>query len=151
VGAFLVAVNVVFGLAKIKSYPFSVYPTFAVRADSTVTTLRVTGRTADGAEVDVLRGVQDHKRAGFAPARMRGLFRSIFRVDDPEERTRKLRALWAVLQREREDLRAVTTVQFFEATYSNNPDRTSDPLLSKRLVTTLDVAPRTARSVETVD
>lgn len=70
VGGFLLLVTVVCGIVKIKSYPFSVYPTFAVRADSTVTMLRATGITASGEQADVLRGVQDHDLAGFAPNRL---------------------------------------------------------------------------------
>lgn len=140
VGGLLVAANLVCGVAKINSYPFSVYPMFAVKGDSTVKTLRITGIEESGASVDVLSGVQEHDLAGFAPGRLRGLIRSIFRVDDPSERTQKLRALWSVLREQRADLRSISSVQFYEATYSNDPDRTSDPLLSKEMITTLDVS-----------
>lgn len=47
IGCVLIVANVLCGAAKINSYPFSVYPTFAVRADSTTTTLQVEGIAAD--------------------------------------------------------------------------------------------------------
>jgi hypothetical protein len=144
VGGVLIAANVLFGFAKINSYPFSVYPTFAVRADSTVTTLRVEGIDEAGRSMKVLAGSQDHKQAGFSPGRFRGLIRSILRNRDDRERTRKLRALWSVVRQRRPDLKAVRTVRFYEAVYATNPDRTTDPLLDRSLLATLEVQAETA-------
>lgn len=140
VGGILIVANVVCGIAKINSYPFSVYPTFAVRADSTRTTLRVEGDAGNGHSVTVLGGGEDHQAAGFSAARFRGLSRSIFRIESERVRTQKLRALWRVLLERNPKFRWIEKVRFYEATYSTNPDRSSDPLLSTRLITTLDVS-----------
>jgi hypothetical protein len=141
IGSLLIAANVVCGVAKINSYPFSVYPTFAVRADSTVTTLRVEGVDPSGRSTVVLSGVQDQDYGEFSSARFRGLVRSIRRVRDPEKRTRKLRALWSVLRERRPEFQSIELVRFYKTVYSNDPDRTTDRLLSKSLLTTLEVTP----------
>jgi hypothetical protein len=140
VGGVLIAANVICGLAKINSYPFSVYPTFAVRADSTVTTLRVEGIGPSGRSVDVLAGSQDHEEAGFSAARFRGLVRSILRMNDDQKRTKKLRALWSVVRDRRPELGSITEVRFYEATYRSTPTPSADRLLSTTLLTALEVS-----------
>jgi len=140
VGSFLITANVLCGVAKINSYPFSVYPTFAVQVDSTITTLQVEGIDEAGRRMEVLGGAQDHQQAGFSSARFKGLVRSIRRIDEKEERAEKLHALWTVLRNRRSEFKSITEVRFYQATYSTNPDRSSDRLLNRSLLTKIDVS-----------
>ncbi len=133
-------VNVLCGLGQVNSYPFLIYPTFAGRADSTATTLRVEGRTRSGRTINVLKGAQNHEQLTFVSGRFRGLLTSILKVDDSEKRNEKLRALWSVLRDQRPEFRSIVTLRFYRATYSVNPDRSADPLLSTSLLATMDVS-----------
>jgi hypothetical protein len=137
VGSVLLAVNVFCGFGQISSYPFSVYPTFAGITDSTRTTLRVKGTTASGRVVNVLDGAQNNEQIAFAADRFRGLLNSILRTDNPEAQRTKLRNLWTILRTERRAFQSITSLRFYRATYSTNPDR-SFPLLSTSLIAQLD-------------
>jgi hypothetical protein len=101
------------------------------KKDSTVTTLRVEGVDPSGASILVLSGVQDQYYGEFTSGRFRGLVRSIRRVRDSDKRTRKLRALWSVLRKQRPEFRSIEVVRFYETVYSNDPDR-ERPILSFR-------------------
>lgn len=140
IGSILIAGNVFCGIAKINSYPFSVYPTFAMKADSTVTSLRVEGIDAEGETTELLSGGWNHSTTGFSSARFRGLMRSILRLEKGPERQEKFHALWSVLLGRLPKLRKIREVRFYETTYVTNPDRRADRLQATSLLTTITVS-----------
>lgn len=131
-GTLLVIVNIGCGLGHVDSWPFSVYPTFAVQSDPTTTTIQVIPLREDGTAIDTLVTTRSSEDTGFAAPRLRGLTTSVLRAP-AEEREDKIRALWSIWEREFLTLSTVHEVEFYKAVYWTDPDR-SPPLLVRRQV-----------------
>jgi hypothetical protein len=137
VGSVLIAANVICGLGHVDSWPFSVYPTFAVRSDSLTTTIEITAVDTSGQSINVLSTGKDASALGLSPPRARGLARSILLLPDPQTRNSKLRALWNVWRQRSHALNSVSTVQFYEVVYPNSPPFQSHEPISKTQIATL--------------
>ena len=136
VGSILIAANVICGLGHVNSWPFSVYPTFAVRSDSLITTIEITAVDTSGQSIDVLSTGKDASSLGLSPARTRGLTHSILLISDPQTRTSKLKALWNVWRERSHALGGVSTVQFYEVVYPTSPPfRSLDPISKTQIAT----------------
>jgi hypothetical protein len=135
VGGILLGVNVICGLGHVHSWPFSVYPTFAVRSDSLTTTIQISAVDSSGRPVDVLSAGEEASALGLSAPRVRGLTRSLLLVSDPRERTARLKALWRVWRKRTRSLGRVKTVRFYRVTY---PVR--HPISPKRPLSTTQIA-----------
>jgi hypothetical protein len=135
VGGILLGVNVICGLGHVHSWPFSVYPTFAVRSDSLTTTIQISAVDSSGRPVDVLSAGEEASALGLSAPRVRGLTRSLLLVSDPRERTARLKALWRVWRKRTRSLGRVKTVRFYRVTYPVSP-----PFRPKRPLSTTQIA-----------
>lgn len=136
-GAILLLANVACGLGHINSWPFSVYPTFAIRSDTTTRTIQVEAVTQSDSNL-VLAGSRDYTALGMASARFRGLTGSILRTESDSIQSAKLHALWVIWEKKLSPSIKVDSVYFYRMTHLVNPDQ-SDSMLSKSLITGLDV------------
>lgn len=134
VGSLLLTANVICGLGHVHSWPFSVYPTFAVRSDSLISTIHVEAVDAAGQSVDVFSTNEEASSIGLSPERARGLTRSILLASDEHTQTTKLKALWSVWRPRNARLEHVTTVRFYKVVYPTTPPfRTPDPVSKTQL------------------
>lgn len=138
VGATLLFANVACGLGHLHSWPFSTYPTFAVRSDSTTKTIHVEVVPKSDSSRLVLSGTRDHSALGISFARFRGFAKSILRTSSNSLQTAKLHALWTVWEKRLPPSFQADSVHFYRAEHLVSPDH-SPSLLSKTLVTSLKV------------
>lgn len=139
VGGILLGVNVICGLGHVHSWPFSVYPTFAVRSDSLITTIQISAADSSGRPVDVLSASEEMSALGLSIPRVRGLTRSLLLVSDPQERTAKLKALWRVWRDRNRSLGRVRTVRFYRVMYPVSPPFRPKRPLSKTQIAEISV------------
>ena len=141
VGTLLLFANAACGLGHLNSWPFSTYPTFAVRSDSTTKTIHVEVVSKSDSSRLVLSGTGDHSALGISFARFRGLTKSILRTSSDSLQTAKLHALWTVWEQRLPSSFQADSVHFYQAKHLVAPHR-SPSLLSKSLVTSLNTSPR---------
>jgi hypothetical protein len=116
------------------SWPFSVYPTFAVQSDSLATTIHVEAVDKSGQSINVFSTNEEASSIGISPERARGLTRSILLTTEEQTQTKKLRALWSVWRQRDSHLERVETLRFYKVIYPTTPPfRTPDPVLKTRL------------------
>lgn len=142
VGGLLIGVNVLFGFLHLHSWPFSVYPTFAVQMDSTITTLRLETIDADGATSPVVLGKGNAMEAGFSPERLRGLVQTILGNADTSVQREQLRALWTVWTTHGpEPPPTASCLRVSRATFRTDPSLNDAPPIRESLLLTLRLSP----------
>jgi hypothetical protein len=139
VGTILLTANVLCGVGHVDSWPFSVYPTFAVLSDSTITTIEIEAVDESGQPVVVYTAKRGGASStGWSPSRLRGLTRHILRTSGQGEQREKLRALWAAWSTDASNSGHVDRVLFYEATYRVAPSAQDNPPVRRNLLATLD-------------
>ncbi|HEY9622232.1 MAG TPA: DCC1-like thiol-disulfide oxidoreductase family protein [Crinalium sp.] len=142
--AFLIAINIPFGLAGIKSaWPFVCYPTFEAILGPQRETLDIVPLTATGEEVSLNKALKD-KIPGNS---YRGLVRHILtdnedavEVDGNLSQTeQRLQALWKVVARDNEGVDQVATVQFYRMTLWSPPEKWNENPAKRDLLFELKV------------
>ena len=131
VGSLLLTANLICGLGHVHSWPFSVYPTFAVRSDSLVNTIQVEAVDASGQSIDVFSTNEEASSIGISLERARGLTRSVLLTSDEETRRTRLRALWTVWHRRNTRLEDVKSVNFYKVVYDTSPPFRTPDIVSK--------------------
>lgn len=139
VGSLLLSINAICGLGHVHSWPFSAYPTFAVRSDSLVTTIHVEAVRPNGSSISVFSTNEEASSLGLSPERARGLTRSILLTADEKTRTTKLKALWSTWRERNARLDDVTTVRFYKVVYPTTPPFQDPAPVSKTQLAELSV------------
>jgi predicted DCC family thiol-disulfide oxidoreductase YuxK len=141
---FLIAVNIPFGVAGIKSaWPFACYPTFEAILGLQRQNLEIVPLTATGEAVSLNRALKDKIPSNS----YRGLVRHI--LTDSEEAVKvdgdlgqtedRLRALWQVVARGNEGANQVTNVQFYRVTLWSPPEKWDENPANRELLFELKV------------
>jgi predicted DCC family thiol-disulfide oxidoreductase YuxK len=157
VGICLVAINSLFGMVGVyRSWPFALYPPFALLATAEVTSLEILALDPEGT---VIPFRTEPLREHLGGDRLEGLFDSILSnphsslqqssspawvqtltafilggVDSPAQQRARLQALWQVAVQEDPRLQQATTVQFYRVLRSTLPNHSSHPPLQRTLL-----------------
>jgi predicted DCC family thiol-disulfide oxidoreductase YuxK len=142
--AFLIAVNIPYGLAGIKSaWPFACYPTFEAILGPQQQTLEIVPLNDAGAKVSLNKALKDKIPSNS----YRGLVRHI--LTDSEEAVNvdgdlgqteeRLKALWQVVARNSEGVDHIATVQFYRVTLWSPPEKWDENPANRELLFELKV------------
>lgn len=132
VGKMLIVTNLLCGLLRISSWPFSIYPTFAFRAPDEVHILTIRAINAEGdiREASIVRG-----RAWTAfPERAMGLQNQLLRLPSGTKRDQMLVDLWNAVAHDDPLFDEATKVLFYHDTYSTLPESVHDAPLARELI-----------------
>jgi predicted DCC family thiol-disulfide oxidoreductase YuxK len=133
VGSLLVYITILSAVAKLNSWPLSVYPTFEDLDKPEVGMLTMATTNSDGA-VSEISPIRQSRLSELSPERLMGLQYKLMGVEDQSERHRRLSAFWKFWARENPSLARTTTVRFYRDTVSSLPDERDHSLLRRELI-----------------
>jgi hypothetical protein len=137
IGISLLLVNSIFGFKKITSgWPFTCYPTFAERMvvarTQTITPYGLMGNKEELISFDAIK-----QRMSFS--RFAGMIDNILKISDENEKKSKLIILISVMKKEGIDLGKYAQIRFYKNTYSTQPEKANDPLISRELLAEINL------------
>jgi hypothetical protein len=123
-GSFLLIANIVAGSARaMDGWPFACYPPFDGLEDPYYRTLEIYATMPDGRERLI---VADDYRRTFGN-RWSNLMQRVLNIDDTEDRSRRISAVWGVVAREQPELAQATRIRFVSVRTFTDPDLRGQP------------------------
>ncbi|MBI4430249.1 MAG: DUF393 domain-containing protein [Candidatus Omnitrophica bacterium] len=130
-GVFLLVSAALFGVLKIHSWPFAVYPTFDQSLEKTREVIEIDAFDADGQLISY-EDFQLKERIYFTRLRLMHLY--LLGMKDIEQRNSRLKALWEVWRANIPSLASARKVRFFRATHSLLPENFPKNPLARELI-----------------
>jgi hypothetical protein len=122
VGALLLSINILCGLALVDSWPFAVYPTFATVQEKYLQSLTISLLNPDGTTTEIIPYKERSLQSKMHPSRLIGLFTQVLWAKDSTEVKTRGTALLKVLAEDDVRLRQAKSIQIFKDICSVIPE-----------------------------
>ena len=131
----MLAINFLLGAGGVAyAWPFASYPTFEKLVGPTITVIRVEAHDANGTIVPFDERALKRR---FSGERWSGMIRWTIRTKNEKDHERRLRALAQVMLENEPKLRGMTSLDFYELTFSTLPERRNEGPINKNLLLSL--------------
>jgi hypothetical protein len=122
IGSLLFAINILFGITLIDSWPFAVYPTFASVEEKYLQSLTISLSNPDRTTTEIIPYKEQSLQSRIHPSRLIGLFTQVLWARDSTEVKRRGTALIQVLAEDDARIRHATSIRMYKDICSVIPE-----------------------------